>query len=130
MIQFFKNLFGNKEKKRQLSLLEYFTFQKFTFPINNFTTYSHASAKDIEFLFKTIHNLEVKNFINKKYNFVYKLTNTFNNITEVVYIVDESAVNGLVDLVNILLDVINMVESTKPTLIKTDNIIKVNFNTK
>ena len=110
----------------KLTLLGYFSINKFTFPIKNFITYSHSNVNDIEFLRSNLKNFTFTKLPHKDYDFIYKLNNVLDSgILETVIIVDESCVKDEHEVISTLFDILN---STKSSFIeKTNNVIKVNF---
>lgn len=110
----------------KLTLLGFFTINKFTFPIKNFITYSHANVNDIEFLRNNLKNFTFSKIQHKDFDFIYKLNNMLDSgIVETVIVVDESGVKDENEVISTLFSILN---STKSSFIeKTDNVIKVDF---
>ncbi len=110
----------------KLTLLGFFTINKFTFPIKNFITYSHANVNDIEFLRTNLKNFTFSKLQHKNFDFIYKLTNILESgIVETVIVVDESSVKDENEVISTLFSILN---STKSSFIeKVDNVIKVDF---
>lgn len=107
-------------------LLDFFLLNKLTFPVQRFTTISHASAHDITFLrnkfgekFSHVHLPHVKH--NCFWKLIYKL--------QTVIIVDESQSNDIKEIFKLMM----VIHDSKPsdwTQKLGDNVIKVDFTRK